>query len=166
MLILCIDPGTDLSGWVLIQDGAVIEGGHNCNEEVLDLCTWCGEPRFQPPNMVIVEWLSCYGAMIGQSVLRTAQFTGRIKERLRVFHQPCEFIELTRPEVCRILTGKTRGITKGVVNRAVKDYLGEVGTKLKPGPLYPMRAAGAHAWDALALWAAYGKEHGKGQGDE
>jgi len=163
-LVLCIDPGPEQSGYVLVQDGKVIEGGHICNEEVLDLSTWAGEPRFQAPTTVIIEWLSCYGSMIGQTVLRTAEMCGRVRERLRLFYEPVKYIELTRPEVCRRLTGKTRSITKAVIRRAVIDIMGEVGTKPKPGPLYIMRKAGPHAWDALALFAAYchGAEHEKG----
>ena len=161
-LVLCIDPGPEQSGYVLVQDGKVVEGGHICNEEVLDLSTWQGEPRFQAPTTVIIEWLSCYGSMIGQTVLRTAEMCGRVRERLRLFYEPVKYIEITRPEVCRRLTGKTRNITKSVIRRAVIDIMGEVGTKPKPGPLYIMRSAGPHAWDALALYAAHchGAEHG------
>lgn len=156
-LVLCIDPGPEQSGYVLVQDGKVIEGGRLCNEELLDLSTWRGEPRYQSPNTIIIEWLSCYGSAIGQTVLRTAEMCGRVKERIRLFYERVQYLELTRPEVCRRLTGQTRSITKAVIRRAVIDIMGEVGTKREPGPLYIMRSAGPHAWDALALYAAHEK---------
>lgn len=172
-LVLCIDPGPDQSGYVLVQDGKVIEGGRKDNDELLVQIDLLNHyvmfgTIFTPGNVtereteaerkytVIIEWLSCYGSAIGQSVLRTAEACGRFREMVESVYGTT-YLELTRPEVCRRLAGQTRGITKAVIRRAVIDIMGEIGTKREPGPLYIMRSAGPHAWDALALYAAHEK---------
>ena len=157
-LVLCIDPGPDQSGYVSLYNGEVECGGRIENDRLLDgyVVRMMGQS-----GTVLIEWLSCYGSAIGQSVLRTAQFCGEVKDRCRI--RELTYLELTRPEVCRRLTGKTRNITKAVIRRAVIDIMGEVGTKREPGPLYIMRSAGPHAWDALALYAAHEKETEAGE---
>jgi hypothetical protein len=151
---IAIDPGPVQSGIVRILHGQLLEAGTYPNEQIL--------ASIHPEQVVIVEWLQSYGAAIGQSVLRTAQFCGEIRERCRAVHTA--YHEMTRPEVLRELVGKTRGISKAVVRRAVIDLYPqtgggsnpEIGTKTNPGPLFKMRGAN-HAWDALALLEAWKK---------
>jgi len=154
MTYIAIDPGPEQSGVVRFLHGQLLEAGTYPNVQVLAL--------IHQGQTVIVEWLQCYGAGVGQSVLRTAQFTGEVKERCRELH--CEYHEMTRPEVLRELVGTTRGISKAVVRRAVLDMFPAtgggaepaIGTKDNHGPLFKMRGA-AHAWDALALFEAWKK---------
>ena len=153
MSFISIDPGPEKSGFVRFLNGHLIECGTCDNEQVLALI-------HKPEDTVIVEWLQCYGAGIGQSVLRTAQFCGEIKQKCRASR--CHYHEMKRPEVCRQIVGKTQGISKSVMRRAVLDLYPrtgggsnpEVGTKPNPGPLFKMRGSG-HAWDALALFEAW-----------
>ena len=152
MSYIAIDPGTYQSGIVRTLNGVIIEAGtyHNCSVIAM----------IRNRDTVIVEWLQCYGAAIGQSVLRTAAMCGRVQQRCA--HTQSTYHEMTRPDVLRTLVGNTKGVTKAVCNRAVKDLYPatgggktpEVGIKHDRGPLWKMKGSG-HAWDALALLEAW-----------
>ena len=152
MSYIAIDPGPAVSGFVRSVHGGIIEAGTFENKHILAM--------IRHEEIVIVEWLQCYGAAIGQSVLRTAHMCGRIQERCR--NTNSQYHEMTRPEVLRQLVGKTRGITKAVAKRATMDLYPatgggktpEVGIKDKHGPLWKMKGSG-HAWDALSLLEAW-----------
>lgn len=149
---IAIDPGTEQSGFVRLIHGSIVEAGTYPNDQILAM--------IRPDQRIIIEWLQCYGAAIGQSVLRTAQFCGEVKQACK--HANCEYHEMTRPEVCRALVGRTQKTAKAVVRRAVVDCYPSIGggaepaigTKKEPGPLFKMRGSG-HAWDALALFEAW-----------
>ena len=157
MSYIAIDPGPEKSGFVRFLNGRLLEAGHYENDQILALI-------HHPEETVIIEWLRCYGSAVGQSVLRTAQFCGEVKQRCRA--RMVHYHELTRPEVCLALVGQTRKVTKSVVRRAVMDLYPatggganpEIGTKSNNGPLFKMRCEGGkHAWDALALFEAWKK---------
>ena len=155
MSYIAIDPGPEKSGFVRFLNGHLLEAGHYDNEQILALIR-------HPEETVIVEWVQCYGAAVGQSVLRTAQICGDIRNECK--HKRAHYHEMKRPDVCRALVGKTRKVTKAVIRRAVLDLYPrtgggsnpEIGTKGEPGPLFRMRCdGGKHAWDALALFEAW-----------
>ena len=155
MSCISIDPGPEKSGFVRFLNGHLLEAGHYDNEQVLAMI-------HRPEETVVIEWLRCYGAAVGQSVLRTAQFCGEVKQRCKV--RMVHYHEMTRPEVCLALVGRTQKVSKAVVRRAVLDLYPktgggtnpEIGTKSEPGALFRMRCKGGkHAWDALALWEAW-----------
>lgn len=152
MSYIAIDPGTTRSGIVRTLNGEIIEAGTFENDFVVGM--------IRDRDTVIIEWLQCYGAAIGQSVLRTAAMCGRVKQRC--IHKQATYHEMTRPEVLRQLVGKTRGITKSVAKRATMDLYAatgggktpEVGVMKDHGPLWKMKGS-EHAWDALSLLEAW-----------
>jgi len=152
MSYIAIDPGTTQSGVVRFLNGKIIEAGTFENDFVVGM--------IRDRDVVIIEWLQCYGAAIGQSVLRTAAMCGRVKQQC--VHKQATYHEMTRPEVLRQLVGKTRGISKSACKRAVMDLYDangggktpEVGVKDNHGPLWKMKGSN-HAWDALALFEAW-----------
>ena len=157
MITVAIDPGPAMSGVVAGAEnmGLVTIAAHIPNAELPVILAIA--------DRVIVEWTVFYGRPTGESVFRTAFVCGRISQLCNSKRIP--YHEMSRPNVCQILVGRTRGVTKSVVRAAVIDKYPatgggatpQIGTKKEPGPLYIFRSTkgAGHAWDALALYHAW-----------
>lgn len=155
--IIAVDPGPLRSGMVVYVSGGPRLAKTLANEEA-----WAVVHNYMQQDLadiLLIEWVKNYGRIVGDPTFRTCQFTGELKALTRVFSKG--YAELTRPEVCHILTG-SRNNDKTVVKRATIDLFlqtgggstPEIGTRKQPGPLYLMKGSG-HAWDALSLVKAW-----------
>ncbi len=155
MRIVAIDPGTTKSGVVVIVDDIVCSAVHADNDELYI--------HIHGADKVLIEWVVYYGNNAGETLFRTAFVCGVVSQICR--NLGIEYHEMSRPDVCRELVGRTKGASKAVVNQAVRDKYPQtgggatpvIGTKKEPGELYIFRETkGAkHAWDALALYHAW-----------
>ena len=112
--------------------------------------------RCEQGDILVIEWVSYYGRMVGASVFHTARVAGYWQALADQRRMSVRLV--TRPEVARRLTGERRA-TNGQVRAAVREsYLygrkplgggkrPEVGTMDDPGPLHGIRS---HAWEAMA----------------
>lgn len=155
--IQAIDPGPLLSATVTLDTRfwppVPTNPAHLVNEEL----------AVDSEALLLVEMVTLYGSSpAGRSVLDTAFWAGRFFDRAA----PAA-ARMTRPDVCLALLGKRSG-SKSEIRRACIDLYEmtgggaepQIGTKGKPGPLYAMRGAGVHCWDALALGLAWLLEQG------
>ena len=76
MAILAIDPGTEKSGWcVMEEDGTVLEFGWTDNADLktrLEIYT-----DEEPDMMVLIEDISNYGMAVGRDTFETVKWMGR-----------------------------------------------------------------------------------------
>lgn len=138
--IFAIDPGTKVSGWADLRDGAVIDSGVLSNEELvqrLDSVWFDG-------CELAVERFEARGMPMGDESLETILWTGRF---IQSWRRPEEVIRVKRSDVKLALCGTTRAKDANI-RQALIDKLGPPGTKKNPGPTYGVTS---HAWAALGV---------------
>ena len=101
-----------------------------------------------------IEMIASYGMPVGREVFETCVWIGRFVESWRA---PDDVLLVYRRDVKLYLCGSPRAKDANIW-QALKDKLGEVGTKAKPGPLYGVQS---HARAALAV-AVYTHDKLKG----
>lgn len=135
--LLAIDPGSTVSGWVILDHRHWITGhGISPNEEVLAMVQdW--------PFEVAIEKIQSYSMAVGQTIFDTCEWSGRM---VQAYHDPSGVIRVTRPAVKLHLCHSTMAKDSNV-NTRLLDLWGPKGTKHSPGPTYGM---------AKDMWAALG----------
>ena len=153
MNILAIDPGPKVSGWVLVDKDTLevlASGSATPTADVIKIVDDLffigdnGETHFF--DYLACEMIASYGMAVGAEVFETCVQIGRI---CRTWEQSTgkNVILVKRQEAKMHLCHSPKAKDANVM-QAVKDKLGEVGTKKNPGPLYGISK---HAWAALAV---------------
>lgn len=154
--ILAIDPGNVESGWVIYQNGRILDKGITVNPDlILMLDTWIPSWHDKYPiDIMVLEMVQSYGDVVGQTVFETVFWIGRFYERWagtadRMYRKKVKHWLGLPPSA-----GDTQ------VNHTVRQYFSPTGggkdpykgIKKQPGPLF-----GVHddIWAALALAIAY-----------
>ncbi|GAC1439056.1 MAG: hypothetical protein NVS1B11_36740 [Terriglobales bacterium] len=141
MRILAIDPGTTKSGWCLWDQAAskISDFGIHPNEAVLDLLPGAAD-------FLALEMIASYGMAVGESTFETCVWIGRFVQQ---WHRSCRppALLVKRKEIlshhCHSAKAKDANLSQ-----ALRDRLGEKGTKKSPGPTFGMSS---HVWSALGL---------------
>lgn len=138
MRILAIDPGTEQSGWCVLDSGIVCFSGVDRNAVVLDSAN-----RFDA-DFLAIEMIASYGMAVGKEVFETCRWVGRFQQ---AWHWPDDTRLIYRKDVKMHLCGTPRAKDANI-RQALIDKLGPQGTKKAPGPTYGVKS---HAWAALAV---------------
>lgn len=145
--ILAIDPGTQQSGWAVLDSGRVKESGVSPNASVLERIRVLGgyiKAGLHAPMTLAVERFEARGMAIGDESVETVMWTGRF---IQAWHHPEAVVRVKRSAVKLHLCGTTRAKDANV-RQALIDKLGPPGTKKAPGPTH---GVASHAWAALAV---------------
>jgi hypothetical protein len=153
-LILAIDPGTVQSGWCLLGASKIVNSGVQSNDDMLAMIRQNGLGGYLAQTLAI-EMIASYGMPVGREVFETCVWIGRFQQAWR---EPDAVRLVYRKDVKLYLCGSPRA-KDGNIWQALKDKLGEVGTKKAPGPLYGVQS---HARAALAV-AVYTYDKLKGE---
>ncbi len=146
MKLLCIDPGTEVSG-VVIYDGKEIMFRHSGidNYELLALVIL---PSVY--DHLAIEMVASYGMAVGKSVFETCVWIGRF---IQAF--PGDYTKIYRKDVkmclCHNMRAKDANIRQAILDRFPATGGGktpQVGIKSNPGPLFGISK---HAWAALGV---------------
>lgn len=154
MRILAIDPGSEKSAWVILDDGQIECCRIDLNEDMV--CDASHEIYDSDIDHLAIEYTKAYtlqfkgknGSFFPQQVLDTARWVGRFEQ---AFGGP--FTEIDRRQVKQALSVPPNG-SDAHVKAALYDRFGDgtrksvVGTKKNPGPCYGMKA---DLWQALAV---------------
>jgi hypothetical protein len=143
--LLSIDPGTDKSGWVILEDGRVSSSDVSPNAGVLELVSRWKEG-------IAIEMIAGMGMAVGQTTFDTCVWIGRFQQ---AYFQPDAVQFVYRRDVKLHLCGNSRAKDPNI-RQALLDMFPrtgggktpQVGTKAMPGPLY---GVSSHAWSALAV---------------
>lgn len=141
MRILAIDPGTDESGWVILDGVRVISSGVSLNDEMLHQVKIEG---YSDIDLLAVEMIASYGMAVGREVFETCVWIGRFQQAWR---SPDDVKLIYRRDVKLHLCGTTKAKDANV-RQALIDLLGPQGKKSTPGPTYGVKS---HAWAALGV---------------
>jgi hypothetical protein len=144
--ILAIDPGTDKSGWCILEDGIVTNSDVASNGAVLLLVkSW--------EHDLAIEMIAGMGLAVGQTTFDTCVWIGRFQQ---AYFRPDAVRFVKRHEVKMHLCGRTSKVTDSNIRLALIDQFPrtgggktpQIGTIKQPGPLY---GVSSHAWSALAV---------------
>jgi hypothetical protein len=155
-VVLGMDPGPTTSGIVIVTNTYPPKINNVWAEIPI-------EDIVIPPNAAytVIEWLSSFGTIVGDSTFMTALYAGQIKERSEARGIPAHLLK--RPDASHNLTGH-RGAKDKQTKAAIREIYIDAGmatgggvdstkgTKKQPGPLYGISS---HAWDALAVVIAW-----------
>lgn len=144
--VLAIDPGPEMSAFVLMDGARILRKGKMENDRLLALLEEWDDPHAQ----LVIEWIAGYGLTVGQSVFETCRWVGVFqREWERARRQRARL--LGRKEVKSLLCGNTTAKDQHV-RECLIDRLGPVGTKKAPGPLH---GVAGDMWAALAVAVAW-----------
>jgi len=147
MSILCIDPGPEASGVVVLrEDGVVIDavpewGNHSLVTTTDDFGT----------NKMVIEMIASYGMPVGADVFDTCVWIGRFIERFGALTSYSIYRKDVKLHLCGNLRAKDANIRRAILDMYPKTGGGktpQIGTKKQPGPLYGVTS---HAMSALAV---------------
>lgn len=151
--VLAIDPGSERSGWVVLDTatGAVVGHGKSPNASLF------ADAAGRHVDAVVIEWITGYGATVGAETFEACFWAGRFAESAERVGWTVD--RITRKEVIVALHGRQRRhgdpTADAMIRAALIDLYGgiggkaaAIGTKAAPGPLYGITA---DRWAALAV---------------
>jgi hypothetical protein len=146
--ILAVDPGTEVSAWVLLSSGTLAPVGFEI-EENSALLSRLRDFDEKVRTACVVEKIESYGMPVGADIFETVFWSGRFREAWGV---ESTFYRTPRREVKLHLCNSPRA-TDATIRQALLDRFGgnrgaAQGTKKQPGPLYGVKA---DIWAALAI---------------
>jgi len=158
-MILAIDPGTEKSGYVILNGMEILSSGIVDNENMLDILDVYKEVK----NVeLVVEMVASYGMAVGKTVFETCVWIGRFIERFsgpynKIFRRQTSTNGVSG--VCMTLCHNNRAKDKNIRAAIIDLYeptgggkIKQIGTKKQPGPLYGISG---HMWSALAVGLTY-----------
>jgi hypothetical protein len=148
LTLYAIDPGTDHSALVWIEQGGTI-GGHIWSNSDLRNLLIAG--LSMPVGHLVIEQIESYGMPVGREVFETVFWSGRFAEAWQRRGLHCSWSMLPRKAVklalCCTVKAKDANIRQALIDR----YGGPSCVK-KGGPLAGIKS---HLWAALALAVVY-----------
>ena len=138
MRILSLDPGTNQSGFCLLQGETVLESG------VFDNPTMRVYLKATEADFLAIEMIASYGMPVGKETFETVLWIGRFME---AWGNDDQVQLIYRKDVKSFLCGSMKAKDANI-RQALIDKLGPVGTAKNKGPLYGVKS---HAWSALAV---------------
>lgn len=155
-----IDPGTSSSGVCVFdkEEKTIIKAFDDLNVNIPQRLTQILSQNHIKHFTTTFEKMRKYGVGAGESVFMTCLWHGRLIQWFQTNYDTVCY-SITSPEIKLCFLGTTRGSSKTAVKHAIMEIFPrngggktpEMGTKSKPGNLYPMRETkGYHHWDALA----------------
>ena len=116
MRVLCVDPGSEKSGWCLLEDGIPAQWDWQSNDVLLESLR--DSHLFSPPvDHLVIEDISHYGKdiSVGNDVFQTVRWTGRFDEAWGG-----DFTYIKRPTIktflCGIPTAKDKDVRQAIID--------------------------------------------------
>ena len=155
---IAIDPGSEKSAYLVFSgEKKILDFGLTENKNLLELVLSARDDR---SAHLTVEVFKSYGNIIGDTVLETCVFIGRL---LQAWNDDERVTLYTRKHVvahiCQNPRASDANIRQALLDRFERTGGGKnpsVGTKSKPGPLYGVKK---DIWSALALALTYHDEN-------
>lgn len=174
--ILCIDPGPEVSGVVILDDEKMIERDELWGEqshvpfivkvyssietvaileelempfggELSDAVGLCDE--------MAIEGIQSYGMSVGKEVFETQEMIGRLRQQFGFDSTTKIYRSDVKMHLCHSTRAKDTNVSQAIKDLYPATGGGKtpsVGTKKQPGPLY---GVANHAWQALGVGLTY-----------
>lgn len=152
MKVMAIDPGYEVSAFVLFDGQRVLESAIEPNADLLRRLSSGAGPG-ETFDAVVIEQIESFGMAVGREVFETVFVTGRIYERAihrskRVERMPRKTVKL---HLCQSARAQDSNIRVALIDRFGGTERA-IGKKATPGPLYGIKS---HLWAALAIAVTY-----------
>lgn len=147
MKIIAVDPGTEKTAFVMLDDDrSLIEHGIARNHDMLG---WFEAAYTHGIRHLAMEMIASMGMAVGQTVFETAVWIGRFVEHWLAIDPACTYEFIYRADEKMHLCGTPRAKDPNI-RQAVMDKYGRdpIGNKRMPGPLY---GVSKDEWAALAV---------------
>lgn len=148
--VLAIDPGYEVSAWVLFNGQRVLEHGIESNDLLAHrLRNRLDQLNHQAIGGVVLEQIESFGMAVGREVFETVFWTGRFFEIARMTYGPV--VERMPRRTVKVHLCQSARAQDSNIRVALLDRFGgsaAVGKKKTPGPLFGIKS---HEWAALAL---------------
>lgn len=161
--ILAIDPGSEVSAWLLLVDGRPIRWAKEPNEQVRNWLRWewqgaddDGAPGKECVDLVVIETIEPRGERLWRQTVEMLQWAGRFAEAAR----PLPVAWLSREAIKRHLCpapGHRGAANDADVWAALCERFGgepavAVGRKAAPGPLHGIHSDMRQALAVAVAW--------------
>ena len=153
-MILAIDPGPQVSAWVLFDERVRRVRGKATEDNlgVLRLII-LRRDMVRPCSACIIEKVESFGMAVGADVFETVFWGGRFAQ---AWGDDNTLYRIGRKEVKLALCGSARAKDRNIRQALIDRFGGKeaaIGKKAAPGPLYAVKG---HEWSALALAIVWG----------
>ena len=166
MIILCIDPGTTVSGAVIFCPESMTAGAiypEIPNEELLAYIEGNWHANGQRSNyhsenfidLMLIEMVASYGMPVGREVFETVRWIGNFEHAFGRDRTQAVYRRDVKMELCNSASANDANVRRALLDRFPSTGGGAtpaIGTKAKPGPLYGLTK---HAVSALAVGVAW-----------
>ena len=158
MIVLGLDPGTEISAVVVFNGVSLEEHVIRPNEHMLG---WLDESRQDlqgrhEPLVLVIELFESFGMSVGREVFTTVRWSGRFEQ----VWQPGRVEWMPRRTVKQHICHTARA-TDANIRQELLDRFGRqgkaIGNRKTPGPLHGVKA---HEWSALAIAVTWFDQHG------
>lgn len=158
--ILAIDPGPELSAWLLYNadEQRVMRFGIIDNEELLRICKEYHSLRIQGepyPESLAIEMVACYGMPVGKDVFETCVWIGRFVQAWSGNYE-LVYRKDVKLYLCNSMRAKDSHIRQALIDRFGGSKRKAIGLKATPGPLYGIKK---DLWSALAVAITFADKH-------
>lgn len=141
-MILAIDPGSEQSAYVVLDDKyEILEFDKIDNDSIVEMLF-----RLQSNYTVIIEMITSYGMPVGAEVFETCVWIGRFIQASN-----CKVERLYRKDIKLHLCNSVKAKDSNII-QALKDRFGDKGTKSMPGFFYGFSK---DVWQAMAAAVVY-----------
>jgi hypothetical protein len=148
-MILAIDPGSEQSAYVILNDNLKpIEFGKLDNQELLEMIAFRSRTSATyTVNTMAIEMVASYGMAVGAEVFETVWWTGRFWEagygllRRKIYRKD------EKMNLCHSMKANDSNIRQALIDR-----FGVVGTKKAQGWFY---GVSKDVWAAIAVGVTY-----------
>jgi len=150
-MILAIDPGTEVSAWVLLDGETPGFFGIDGNQALIGMFSDCSmfigdKPLFVTP---VIEMIASYGMPVGRTTFETVLWIGRFAQALGL--PANDSWKVYRKDVKLHLCNSPRANDASIRQAIIDRYGGRekgIGNKKTHGPLY---GVSKDIWSALAV---------------
>lgn len=142
-----VDPGPEVTGWVIWNGKRVLDMGVTPNDDFLERLRNTAEGGIP----MYIEMIASYGMAVGKETFQTCVWIGRYVEVWSILGYPWQFCYRTDIRTHHCHSSKAGDSN---VNTAIRDKYGGKGTKKDPGPFFGVKS---HIWSAVAI-ATYALE--------
>lgn len=153
MKVFAIDPGYEVSAYVLFDGQRIVRHGIESNAVMLAAIgdTYAAE-RNPFDVSTVLEQIESYGMAVGREVFETVFWTGRFYQRAQQFAPPFRMPrKVVKLHLCQSVRAQDSNIRVAIMDRfGGKERA--IGRKAAPGPLFGIKS---HEWAALAIAVTY-----------
>jgi len=151
MIVLSIDPGPELSAWVLWDGQNILGKNISYNQEMIDN-SYLWDMKTCGVDVFVIEKIMSYGMVVSTSIFDTVFWSGRFCQSWGKGFERVPRMDV-KMHICHSSRAKDSNIRQALIDR-----FGPPGTKKKQGLTYGLRK---DLWAAFALAVTWIDLHGE-----